>query len=163
MTVDLTDAPAQPDYFYPADLHWSYEGAKWSAERIADKIKELSVYDDIPKAEYISEVIDQGVPDRGGMEDVIQSICQVNIEAVSRPVWATSPKADEDVQADSLLGDVVFPSIAVVGTSNTALDYRMNFIGSLKHALKADVYNAAIMGGGLWLIVVPLLRLGRIP
>lgn len=151
LAVDLSDAPTEPEYFQKGDIHWNYEGAKWSAIKLAEMIKKLPAYDKLEKKNFVSEIISWEIPDRGTLEDLIQYVCQYNIEIISYPVWATTPDAESSDNAsieDSLLGDLSFPEITVVGTSNSYLDYKFNFVGMLKNLLKTDVYNAAIIGGG---------------
>jgi alginate biosynthesis protein AlgX len=148
LAVDLSYAPSSPDYYQKGDIHWNYEGARWSAEQVSNLIKTLPEYNTLEKKDFHSEIISWEIPGRGTIEDLIQEICRYNIEAVSYPVWATTPVSGTNSVEESLLGEIAFPDITVVGTSNSYLDYKLNFVGALKTYLKADVYNAAIIGGG---------------
>ena len=61
-------------------------------------------------------------------------------------MWATT-SLSEDISEASLFGDVTYPDVAIVGTSNTAHEEDFNFVGSLKQELKADIRNRAVSAG----------------
>jgi alginate biosynthesis protein AlgX len=149
IAVDASNAPATLDYFPRGDFHWSPDGARFTAQQIAATIATLPGYKDLEKQEFISRNTGPAkVPARGAFETFIQNTCKVNIEMAAGPVWETEAKAKPG-QASSLLGDDAdSPGVTVIGTSNSAEDDKFNFVGSLKHFLQADVYNAAIVAGG---------------
>ena len=146
--IGISEVPAGMDYFQEGDAHWSLSGVDYTAKQLAYVIKKIPSYNVIKKQEFQSEIISLAIPKRGGFEDVLQDICGINIQIRSFPQWATTRKVGDVLTADDLLGDVSFPEITVLGTSYTAQDNNFNFVGSLKRYLNADIYNAALVGGG---------------
>jgi alginate biosynthesis protein AlgX len=142
---DLTSPPDDLKYFRSSDLHWTLDGAKWSAEVVADTIKDMRVYGDLEKKEFVTEKLPQGITRRGVYYEFLQKICQVNLARETLPLWATAEVGSG--AEDDLFGDATIPSTVLLGTSNSALA-EYNFTGWLKENLKTDVQNASIAGGG---------------
>jgi alginate biosynthesis protein AlgX len=146
VTVDLADVPPGVEYFPRGDFHWSPEGAALAARQIADTVKKLPGYSDLRKQDFASRITGPAkIPTRGAYENFIQSACKINIEMSAKPLWATEAVGGG---SSGLLDDTAAPGVTVIGTSNSAEDDKFNFIGSLKHFLRTDVYNAAIVAGG---------------
>ncbi len=143
--VDLSDTPSDLVYFFKGDPHWRREGAQWSAEKIASMIKRNAKYRDIPKQEFSIEITWWLESEKGEFDEFVEEICKVTIPPERRPMWATTSK--NEVSVDNLFGDVTYPDIAIVGTSNTAHEEDFNFVGSLKQALNADIRNRALSAG----------------
>lgn len=143
VTVDLTGGP--DGYFSKGDFHWAPLGAGYSAQKVADVIKNLSAFDGIPRHKFETTIAGMAAASRGVFEEFIQNTCKENIELTTQPVWRTD---QVDAAANSLLGDTPVPAITMLGTSNSAEDDKFNFVGALKHDLGADVFNAAETAGG---------------
>ena len=150
ITIGISEIPSGLDYFQEGDLHWSLAGVDYTARRLASVIRKIPSYNTIAKHDFQSKITGLRPPVRGGFEDALQKICKINIQAHSFPQWATTRKTSntKTKTVDDLLGDTNFPEITVLGTSYTAQDNNFNFVGSLKHHLKTDIYNAAFTGGG---------------
>jgi alginate biosynthesis protein AlgX len=148
VTVDLSDVPSDVTYFEKGDFHWSPAGARDSAKKIAEALRDVSGYGSIDKQDFESEVIGLAPASRGTFEEFIQQTCHVNIELTTKPVWSTHAKAAKGSDAESLFGNASFPAISIVGTSNSAQDDKFDFVGALKRFSRADIYNAALTGGG---------------
>lgn len=136
------------DYFYKADQHWTTEGAAEMAQAVGAAIKALPVYQTVRKTEFATTP-GAGGTFEGKFSAAIKDICNQKMPDEKANVTQTAPKGTGSDDA-SLFGDMPDPDIVLVGTSNSNRDeLDMNFVGSLKQALSADVYNAAISGGGL--------------
>lgn len=146
LTVDLSEVPAGFDYFPKGDFHWTPEGADYTASRIAEFVRKLPDYGSLKKQDFESRVTGYAKnPVRGAFQTFIQDTCKVNIEMLPQRLWTTEAKGSG---AAGLLDDTGYPGVTVVGTSNSAEDDKFNFIGALRHYLRTDVYNAAIVAGG---------------
>ena len=143
--VDLSNTPSDLVYFFRGDPHWRREGAQWTAEQVASMIKRNPKYDDIQREEFSIEITWWLESEKGEFDEFVEEIYDVTIPPERRPMWATTSKSD--VSEDALFGDVSYPDIAIVGTSNTAHEEDFNFVGSLKQALNADVRNRALSAG----------------
>ncbi len=143
-TADLTGGP--DGYFFKGDFHWAPIGAAYSADKVAKVMEDLPAFDGIEHHHFETQVAGMGAAERGVFEDFLQDTCKENIELQTKPVWRTVQT--DSGSAASLVDDAPVPNITMLGTSNSAEDDRFNFVGSLKHDLSADIYNAAITAGG---------------
>jgi alginate biosynthesis protein AlgX len=149
MALDLSDVPEGLEYFPKGDFHWSSTGAGWTAQKVAELIRKLPGYVQLEKKNFETKITGQAKnPAHGAFEAFIQSTCKVNIRMQPVDLWTTDSQKDGSAKADSLLGEAAYPAVTVLGTSNSAEDPKFNFVGSLKHFLHADVYNAAVVAGG---------------
>lgn len=142
---DLSEPSKNVAYFPKGDFHWSPAGARDAAVKIAEAVKDLAAYGDVDNQEFDSVTDGYGPADRGAFEEFIQNTCKVNIELTSEPLWKT---VSEGSSSGDPLADTPPPAITLLGTSNSSEDQKFNFAGSLRHYLEADIYNAAILGGG---------------
>ena len=142
---DLSEIPAGITYFPKGDFHWAPAGARDAALKISKAVKNLPAYDDLPEKEFESKITGLGPADRGAFEEFLQSTCKVNIELTSEPYWQSTGTAGA---AEDLLGDGSAPGVTLLGTSNSSEEQKFNFAGFLRQYLNADVYNAAVLGGG---------------
>jgi alginate biosynthesis protein AlgX len=147
-TVDLSNVAPDITYFAKGDFHWAPAGSGDSAKKVAAALQDIPAYAHIDKQDFISEISGIDAAERGALEEFIQQTCQINLELTTKPVWATHAKETGASAAKSLLGDTAFPAMTVVGTSNSAEDDKFNFVGALKQYSHADIYNAALTGGG---------------
>lgn len=145
--VDLSDIPPESPYFMKADPHWSVAGARLTAERTAALLRDLPVYDDLKKDSFTTRIVGQEKHERGDYEVFALNTCKREKPPVSVDIWETA-SGTQSASADALFGDAPLPEIVALGTSNTENDRELNFIGSLKTLASADIYNAALAGGG---------------
>lgn len=146
--VDLGDTPADMPYFMKADPHWSVLGARYSAEKAADLIRSFSAYDSIKKEDFSTRIVGKEEHERGDFEEFVLKTCKTEASPASVDIWETTPEKEDTTTTEALFGDTPLPSIVALGTSNTENDRELNFVGSLETLLSADIYNAALAGGG---------------
>lgn len=126
-------------YFYKRDGHWKASGAQRAAKLIAKQTM-MSGFN-FPTKQY--ETLETGVSgSRGTMSHVVSTLCGLIYPIEYSPSFQTKAPG-----ADDLFGDEEAPEVALVGTSFSATP-SYNFLGFLRSALSADVYQAAISGGG---------------
>lgn len=144
---DLSNPPGDFEYFFKGDPHWRREGSKWTADQMAEMILKNPLFKDKKKEEFSNEITWWLESEKGEFDEFVEKICKVIIPPERRPMWATTALSDV-TDASALFGDVTYPDIAIVGTSNTAHEEDFNFVGSLKLALKSDIRNRALSAGG---------------
>ncbi len=148
-TVGTPDLKAGANYFYKTDLHWTTEGAREMAEAVATYIKALPVYAGLKKTEFVMTPAPDGEFE-GNFTEAIEKLCNAKMPLEKATQIVVEPKKAEGDEQAALLGDQAEPEVVLVGTSNSDRDdFDMNFSGSLKEFLGADLKNRAIAGGGL--------------
>lgn len=146
--VGTPDVKAGGDYFYKLDMHWTTAGAKEMAEAVAAHIKTMPVYKDLRKTEFVTKREKDGI-NEGHFNKPLQGLCGEKLPDEVAVQERTSVK-DSGHDSKALFGDKGVPEVVLVGTSNSNRDdFDLNFSGALKQSLSADVYNAAIAGGGI--------------
>lgn len=132
------------DFFFRADHHWTPEGARRTAEVVAERIRELPAYEQVERKSFVTRP--SGLfRKRGTFHKAVQRICGFGATPQYVRSYVTEPAEESDGAA--LLGESAPPSITLVGTSNS--DPAYNFAGFLSERLSADILNASIAGGGL--------------
>lgn len=135
----LADRPDGTDYFFHRDGHWTPDGARRTADLIADTIKATPMYATLRrKAFTIKPVGQQRHP--GVLSIVASQICGGSYPSEVVNGYVTTP-----VEAN-LFDDEGVPDIALVGTSFSA-GPTYHFMGFLQQALQTDVFNASMAGG----------------
>ncbi|NBX65406.1 MAG: alginate O-acetyltransferase [Proteobacteria bacterium] len=146
--VGVTDYPEGKAFFYRRDHHWSPDGAKASAKKLAEFVKTLPAYASLPKTSFVTKEI--GKEDyKGAYVKAFMTVCKKRPPAEKAPKFKTEPAEQKSGEAD-LFGDNTEPPVVLVGTSNSAPTPNVsNFDGFLKEALSLDVENLAIAGAGV--------------
>jgi alginate biosynthesis protein AlgX len=135
----LAERPDAAEYFFHRDGHWTPEGARRTAELIADTVKSLPLYSGLPRKEFTTRAV--GMQRHPGVLAIVASqICGGNYPAEVVSGYSTSPP-----EAD-LFGDDPIPQVAVAGTSFSA-NPAYHFLGFLQQALQTDVLNTSMAGG----------------
>ncbi len=133
------------DFFYKRDHHWNAAGAKLLAEKVAEEVKKMPVYADIPKINYKTESKDT-LEHEGTFSDFANEVCDLSIPTEQVPAYKTY----ESSAGEDLFDDKARPDILLVGTSNsTQVASHANFDGFLKEYIGADVENNSVSGGGV--------------
>lgn len=145
--VDLSDIPSDIPYFMKADPHWSLLGARMSAEKVAETIRALPTYEDVEKKPFTTRIVGRQKHERGDFEAFALKTCGIDLPPITVDIWETTAD-DQGTDQTDLFGDAAPPAIVALGTSNTENDKELNFVGSLKTLLSADVDNFALAGGG---------------
>ena len=143
--VDTFD-PARP-FFLKADQHWSQAGTDRMAQAVAEYVKTLPVYKDLPKQKF--QTVVAGTYDfPGKYTDALRKICGVTTIPNETDIEAVTSPAEAEVTEDAMFGDQPAPKVILVGTSNSKREDDSNFAGALKEHLGTDVINNAISGVG---------------
>lgn len=140
----------EPDqsFFYKRDHHWNSAGAEISAKAVSEYVKNLPVYKDISKKEFITR--DDGAYDFFGVsKKVFKKLCDTR-QPPERVIKKLTTLAGAASNESDLFGDTKNPEIVLLGTSNSTMEPSFaNFEGFLKQNLSADIINMSVSGGGL--------------
>ncbi len=139
-SVDLRPALAGPSSFMATDTHWSPSGARASADRIADMLK-----DEIAGVAAFETTETGSRPFDGDLLAFAQTGAWRSLVGPAPEQIATFETVQSGGGMD-LFGDVSTP-IALVGTSFSARD-DFHFTGFLKSSFGADVLSFAQEGRG---------------
>ncbi len=146
--IHFTGTPslaAGPGYFNRTDHHWTTAGAREMAQAVAAYAQKENL-DKGLKKEKFATVPGPETPFRTTFGRTIKKLCGIELETETD---ATAQTAPAGVSADDLFAERPFPGVILSGTSNSKREFDNNFDGFLKEFLSADVYNAAISGGGI--------------
>ncbi|NQD94354.1 alginate O-acetyltransferase, partial [Pseudomonas sp. CrR25] len=140
----LADERAEQAFYFRRDQHWTPYGAERTARLVAETIKGIPGFADIPQKAFVSQRI--GLMGKTGtMQNVAGQLCGTSYPSQYVDQFATEPK--DESSSDDLFGDSTAPQIALVGTSHSGKNY--NFGGFLEEHIGAEVLNLAFPGGGL--------------
>lgn len=143
--ASLNEFSGFKDYFYKRDHHWTASGAKHMAGLVAEEIKKMDAFKDVPKMTFKTEA-GEDINHMGTFAEFAEKACGMTIEPEKVKKYSTFAQGG----ADDLTGDAPAPEIILVGTSNsTDSASRANFDGFLKEAIGADVDNRSVSGGGV--------------
>jgi len=136
---------AEVDYFFKGDHHWTPVGSERTAKLVAETLKEMPGFDEIPKKEFVSKRIGL-LPKKGTLHKIASQLCGEGtgyaVQYVDR--FETEPAGES--ASDDLFGEESQPEVVLVGTSNSGPAY--NFAGFLQQYAGVDVLNMAVSGGG---------------
>ena len=156
LTTDVSDVGgmSEEDLFFKTDIHWRPEGARLTAQKIAQVIKADKAYNDIAKIDVNYKKLGAAVLESEANE-VLKIYCNSEIPRESSNIYDFEYAVE--ASADALFGDdASIPSIALVGSSFSAVkDYYFNDF--LEDELSASIANYAIGGGGLYTAIVSYL------
>lgn len=144
--VGVTEFDEDAPFYLKADQHWTQMGADQAAKVVAEYVKTLPVYKDLPKQEF-QTVIKGTRSYQGKYNEPIRKLCGVTLPNETDPEAVTTP-AGEAQTDEAMFGDEKQPDVVLVGTSNSKRDDDSNFAGALKQYMSTDVNNAAIAGVG---------------
>lgn len=143
--VGDADLNAEEDYYLKADPHWTPAGATEMARHVAEFVKNLPAYAVVPKLEFTTDNFKKEKI-KGEFYSSIEKICgddmPMDVEAQTVMTTRTQPQ-DRDLKPESM----PVPAITLVGTGNSTSS--ANFAGRMKEFLGADIYNAAVIDGGI--------------
>jgi alginate biosynthesis protein AlgX len=145
----LTNEPSTKDeqghdFYFRGDQHWTPYGAQRTAKIVAEKVKQVPGFADIPKREFESHKSGR-MGKTGTLHNMAAQLCGNTYAIQYMDQFVTEPKG-EAADGD-LFGDSGNPEITLVGTSHSGKNY--NFSGFLEEYIGADVLNVAFPGGGL--------------
>jgi alginate biosynthesis protein AlgX len=140
----LADEREEQPFYFRRDQHWTPYGAERTARLVAETVKRIPGFADIPQKAFVSKRI--GLMGKTGtMQNVASKLCGTSYATQYIDQFITEPK--EESGSDDLFGDSANPQIALVGTSHSGKNY--NFSGFLEQHIGAEVLNVAFAGGGL--------------
>ncbi len=132
-------------FFLKTDTHWTPEGAKMTAQQVAEKLK-------INNAEHFVNIKQKNDTYVGDLTNYIPVYSISNIDAdlkdnIARYETDKQQSGSDNNNMSALLFEDSIPSITLVGTSYSA-NKDWNFEGFLKESLKSDILNMADEGLG---------------
>lgn len=133
-------------FFQRRDHHWTPVGSERTARLVADAIRQLPVYNELKKQEFVTERSTLRKK-YGTLATVATRVCGMSLPNQYFPSYVTVPKGGGN-DADALFGDdAAAPEVTLIGTSFSKgkLDY--NFAGFLEQDLSVAIDNEAIRGG----------------
>lgn len=143
-TLSIAAASKNP-FFNLTDWHWTSEGARSVAVKVAQTIKKLPISIKLPENLYKTIQIPSVELDGGSAYYSSQIEKRCNIKIMTREninIFKT-----QKVKDSSNLLDDEQPDVVLVGTSFSAMPW--NFDGFLKQNLETDVLNVSTIGGGV--------------
>jgi len=135
----LVDEPDGTDYYFRRDGHWTPDGARRTAELIAETIRAMPVYEQLRKTNFMTKRVGQ-VVHPGVLSIAASQICGGSFASEFVSGYSTSPSRTFP------FGDEPVPDVALVGTSFSAVP-AYHFSGFLQEKLQTDVLNVSISGG----------------
>ncbi len=140
----LTNEKQAHDFYFRGDQHWTPYGAERTARIVADTVKKIPGFADIPQREFETKISGR-MGKTGTLHNMAGQLCGTSYAVQYMDQFSTEPKG-EAADGD-LFGDSGNPQITLVGTSHSGKNY--NFSGFLEQYIGADVLNVAFPGGGL--------------
>lgn len=151
VAVDLLDAATAlnaqtPGYHFKWDRHWTPEGARASAQAIAQALKAQPAHSALPfsapQAFATTQVGAQ--PSPGRIFELIEEKCGDLPDELMEPMTLYETTSLVEVG----LFSAEAPPVVLVGTSFSGKQY--NFAGFLSEALGQEVVNYSVSGGGFF-------------
>jgi len=140
----LTNEKQAHDFYFRGDQHWTPYGAERTARIVADTVKKITAFADIPRREFETRISGR-MGKTGTLHNMAGQLCGTSYAVQYMDQFSTEPRG-EAADGD-LFGDSGNPQITLVGTSHSGKNY--NFSGFLEQYIGADVLNVAFPGGGL--------------
>ena len=134
-------------YYFKRDHHWTPYGARRTARIVADRIKQMPVYDTLEKQHFETRRVGL-IRKEGSLQDAAHRICgQTWSNQYVNEFETHKVDAVDSDEASALFGDDSLPPITLVGTSNSKGAENYNFAGDLEEMLGVEILNVAIAGG----------------
>ena len=140
----LTNEQQAHDFYFRGDQHWTPYGAERTAKIVAETVKKIPAFADIPRREFETKVSGR-MGKTGTLHNMAGQLCGTSYAIQYMDQFTTEPKGEAG--DGDLFGDSGNPQITLVGTSHSGKNY--NFSGFLQQELGADILNVAFPGGGL--------------
>ncbi len=140
----LTNEQQAHDFYFRGDQHWTPYGAERTAKIVAETVKKIPAFADIPRREFETKVSGR-MGKTGTLHNMAGQLCGSSYAIQYMDQFSTEPKGEAG--DGDLFGDSANPEITLVGTSHSGKNY--NFSGFLEQYIGADVLNVAFPGGGL--------------
>ncbi len=139
----LPDTLPAHDFYFRGDQHWTPYGAQRTAKIVAEKVKQLPAFADVPKREFETHKSGR-MGKTGTLHNMAGQLCGTSYAIQYMDQFTTEPKGEAG--DGDLFSDSGNPEITLVGTSHSGKNY--NFAGFLEESIGADILNVAFPGGG---------------
>ena len=140
----LTDEQQAHDFYFRGDQHWTPYGAERTAKIVAETVKKIPGFSDIPQREFETKISGR-MGKTGTLHNMAGQLCGTSYAVQYMDQFSTEPKGEAG--DGDLFSDEANPQITLVGTSHSGKNY--NFAGFLEQYIGADILNVAFPGGGL--------------
>jgi alginate biosynthesis protein AlgX len=140
----LTNEQQAHDFYFRGDQHWTPYGAQRTAKIVAETVKRVPGFAEIPKREFESHLSGR-MGKTGTLHNMAAQLCGNTYAIQYMDQFVTEPKGE--AKDGDLFGDSGNPQITLVGTSHSGKNY--NFSGFLEEYIGTDILNVAFPGGGL--------------
>ena len=140
----LTDEQQAHDFYFRGDQHWTPYGAERTAKIVAETVKKIPGFADIPQREFETKISGR-MGKTGTLHNMAGQLCGTSYAVQYMDQFSTEPKGEAG--DGDLFSDEANPQITLVGTSHSGKNY--NFAGFLEQYIGADILNVAFPGGGL--------------
>lgn len=140
----LTDEQQAHDFYFRGDQHWTPYGAERTAKIVAETVKKIPGFSDIPQREFETKISGR-MGKTGTLHNMAGQLCGTSYAVQYMDQFSTEPKGEAG--DGDLFSDEANPQITLVGTSHSGKNY--NFAGFLEQNIGADILNVAFPGGGL--------------
>ncbi len=140
----LTDEQQAHDFYFRGDQHWTPYGAERTAKIVAETVKKIPGFADIPQREFETKISGR-MGKTGTLHNMAGQLCGTSYAVQYMDQFSTEPKGEAG--DGDLFSDEANPQITLVGTSHSGKNY--NFAGFLEQNIGADILNVAFPGGGL--------------
>jgi alginate biosynthesis protein AlgX len=141
----LKSAPPKEQLSLARDLHWTPEGARWTAFTARRAFDELPGFPELPKMKFETSSLGAQAY-TSNMYDALSGVCGTQA-SMAEKVNGYETKRVGATADDLLGGDSSVSPVALVGSSFSDIKV-FNFEGFLSEALETEVANFAISGGG---------------
>jgi len=140
----LTNEQQAHDFYFRGDQHWTPYGAQRTAKIVAETVKKMPAFADVPKREFETHLSGR-MGKTGTLHNMAGQLCGTSYAIQYMDQFTTEPKGE--ASDSDLFSDAGTPQITLVGTSHSGKNY--NFSGFLEQSIGADILNVAFPGGGL--------------
>jgi alginate biosynthesis protein AlgX len=128
-------------FYQNTDGHWTSAAAQVSAQSISDYIKaNSSFYENLPKKEFQIDFEREDSMEEPSYATLVEEACGVKIEEEKFKRYKTTAVTSQG------LFDEETPAVILLGSSFSGPKF--NFAGFLSEALRSDVQNNYVAGGG---------------
>src|SRR5688572_14356061 len=99
--ADMTGAD-QTGYFLKRDNHWTYEGAQFTAKAVAETIKNMPVYEDLRKTDFVTKEINEPKEATHRYAEFINKVCGTTIPRETIDKTFTTDRKDSNLSEEEL-------------------------------------------------------------
>lgn len=137
LTPLLRASPQEKAYYFKRDRHWTPSGAQRTAQLVAETVRSLAVYEELPKQSFTT--MRAGMLRKGGsLQHAATQLCGFRYSDQWVPAFRTEPTSSPNTP----------PRITLIGTGFSADASNYNFRGWLQETLGVEIHNATVSSYG---------------